>query len=187
MRHLLLWLTLITLFCLSDNVLAKENPKVRFVTTDGDLVIELYPNLAPKTVENFLFYVNERRYNHTIFHRVIEGFVVQGGGYKDGMKEIDVEDEIELEADNGLLNERGTIAMARHSKPDSATSQFYFNMRHNANLDPSALRPGYTVFGKVVEGLETLDFISIVETINAGKWQDIPKYPVILIKAEVVQ
>ena len=180
--------TLITgwLLCVASLAIA-DNPRVKFVTTDGDMVVELFEKEAPKTVANFLFYVNEGRYNHTLFHRVIEGFVVQGGGYQDGMKEIDTEDPIDLETSETIKNKRGTIAMARHSKPKSATSQFFFNLSDNQNLDKTAIKDGYAVFGKIVEGLETVDYISIVETINTDDWQDIPKFPVILIKAEVIE
>jgi len=169
--------------CLPVSSPADQNPRVKLVTTDGDVVIELYVKQAPVTTENFLFYVREGRYDHTIFHRIIEGFVIQGGGYQDGLNEIDVEEPIKSEASNGLKNLRGTVAMARHRDVNSATSQFFFNLKDNASLDTNGSKTGYTVFGRVVDGLETLDYMSIVETIDSGDWKNIPKYPVTLIKA----
>jgi len=186
-RHLLKWCLAVLITASSTTVYAEDNPRVKMVTTDGDIVIELFAKEAPISTENFLFYVREQRYDHTIFHRIIEGYVIQGGGYRDGLRKIEVEEPIKSETENGLKNTRGTIAMARHSNINSATSQFFFNLKDNSGLDSNESRTGYTVFGKVVEGLETLDYMAIVETIDSGNWKDVPKYPITLIKAEEIK
>jgi cyclophilin family peptidyl-prolyl cis-trans isomerase len=142
---------------------AADNPRVRFVTSMGDFVVELYPDKAPRTVANFMQYVRGAFYDDTIFHRVVRGFVIQGGGYTaDGQAKPTGEPVIN-ESDNGLSNLAGTIAMARAEDPDSATSQFFINTADNVRLDAHDGQPGYTVFGKVVEGMDVIQKIDAVE------------------------
>jgi peptidyl-prolyl cis-trans isomerase A (cyclophilin A) len=167
-------------------------PRVRLVTSMGEIVVELDREAAPRSVSNFLRYVDDGFYNGTIFHRVIADFVVQGGGFLPGLEQKETRDPIPLEADNGLRNDRGTIAMARTSNPDSATSQFYFNVKDNDTLNPNSANPGYTVFGEIVEGLEVMDEISMVATgtvlsPDAGQLTDVPVDDVVLQRAERVK
>ena len=142
-----------------------DNPNVELQTSEGRMVLELYPEKAPKTVENFLAYVQAGHYDSTIFHRVISGFMIQGGGYDKDLGERDTRAPILNEADNGLRNERGAIAMARTGDPHSATAQFFINHRTNPFLDHTGKNPrgwGYAVFGLLVEGEEVLDAIAAV-------------------------
>ncbi len=148
--------------------------RVRIETTMGNITVELFDEDAPLTVENFLAYVDDGFYTNTIFHRVIAGFVVQGGGFLTGMTPKTTNDPVPSEADNGLLNERGTVAMARTSNPDSATSQFYFNLIDNDFLDASDSNAGYTVFGQVLTGLSVIDRIATVETGTVEGYEDVP-------------
>jgi len=160
-------------------------PRVAFETSKGKIVIELYPDKAPKTVDNFLKYVKAGHYDGTIFHRVIPGFMVQGGGFTPDMKQKATRPPIPNEADNGLTNDRGTVAMARTSDPNSASSQFFVNVVDNGFLNFKAKTAqgwGYTVFGKVVEGMEVADAIAAVKT----KAQDVPVEPIVVKKARVV-
>ena len=143
-------------------------PRVRFVTTMGEFVMELEPKLAPKTVSNFLQYVRDDFYIGLAFHRVIPDFVVQGGGFTPLMQQADTRPAIQLEADNGLKNVRGSVAMARQTAADSATSQFYVNLADNTSLDHTPTNDGFTVFGRVVEGMDVIDAISLVSTSNRG-------------------
>jgi len=139
--------------------------KVLLKTNKGDITLSLDSDKAPKSVANFLEYVKSGHYDGTIFHRVIDNFMIQGGGMTPGMKQKSTGAEIENEANNGLKNERGTIAMARRSDADSATSQFFFNVVDNTSLDyQSAANPGYAVFGRIISGLPTLDAINVVPT-----------------------
>ena len=162
-------------------------PRVRLSTSFGDIVVELNETKAPKTVQNFLRYVDDNFYDGTIFHRVIPGFVVQGGGFTPGLNQKNTRDPIKSEADNGLKNTRGTIAMARTSNPDSATSQFYFNLADNTQLDHTDTNPGYTVFGRVLEGMDVVDRISHVPTGAVGPFgAEAPLTPVVLRRATVV-
>jgi peptidyl-prolyl cis-trans isomerase A (cyclophilin A) len=161
-----------------------ENPRVELATVHGSIIIELDPQAAPVSVENFLYYVNAGYYSDTIFHRVIPGFMVQGGGF--GINEKTKEGTISAivnEAGNGLPNLRGTIAMARTSNPDSATAQFFINHQDNPFLDKSASGAGYAVFGKVIEGMDIVDRITEVPTKTKGMYRDWPAEPVILYKA----
>lgn len=164
-------------------------PVVRLKTNMGDIVLELYPDKAPRTVENFLQYVRSDFYDSTIFHRVIDGFMIQGGGFTQDFEKKPARRPIKNEADNGLKNETGTVAMARTSDPHSATSQFFINVADNAFLNHTARTPqgwGYTVFGKVIEGMEVVEKISHVETGAAGPLtQDAPQSPVIIEQASV--
>jgi cyclophilin family peptidyl-prolyl cis-trans isomerase len=163
---------------------ADKNPVVIVDTSLGKIKIELYQDKAPNTVKNFLGYVDDKFYDGTIFHRVIADFMVQGGGFEPGMKEKATKEPIKNESDNGLSNERGTIAMARTSKPDSATAQFYINVKNNANLDraKAADQVGYCVFGRVVdkESLEVVDKIKGVRTEMKGAFGDVPSEDVVI-------
>ena len=155
----------------------------------GDLVIELDAEKAPLTAENFLQYVRDGFYDDTVFHRVIDGFMVQGGGFEPGMKQKPVRAPIKNEAGNGLKNDAYTVAMARTSDPHSATAQFFFNVVNNNFLNFRAANAdgfGYCVFGKVVEGRDVIDKIKAVPTGNRGFHQDVPAEDVVIKKAEVV-
>jgi peptidyl-prolyl cis-trans isomerase A (cyclophilin A) len=163
--------------------------KVRLATNSGDIVVQLDHEKAPKTTDNFLQYVRAGHYDGTIFHRVIENFMIQGGGYKEDLSEKPTRPPIPLESRNGLSNARGTLAMARTSAPDSATSQFFVNVTDNSFLD-QARSPdgnGYAVFGKVVEGMDVVDKIRRVPTQASGPHTNAPVTPVIIRKATVEQ
>lgn len=163
---------------------APAHPEVKFVTTEGDFVVRLDPQRAPLTVKNFLRYVRSGFYDGTIFHRVIPGFVIQGGGYTAKYREKKTLKPIPNESGNGLSNVRGSIAMAREPAPDSATSQFYINLADNKQLDPQPDRWGYAVFGKVVSGMKVVDKIASVPTGPAGPFaRNAPQTPVIVTKA----
>ncbi len=159
-----------------------KNPVVVMDTSLGKVKIELYPSLAPITVKNFLKYVDDKFYDGTIFHRVIPTFMVQGGGFLPGMKEKDTRANIKNEAYNGLSNKRGTIAMARLSDPDTASSQFFINVNDNLPLDKldDRFMNGYTVFGKVIDGLDVVDKIKAVETGTVGRFEDVPVKSVVI-------
>ena len=165
-------------------------PAVILKTSVGEIEIELFPDKAPESVKNFLAYVDEGFYDGTIFHRVIKDFMIQGGGFDKGMKEKGTKNPpIKNEADNGLKNERGTVAMARTSVVDSATAQFFINTVSNGFLDHRSKTPqgyGYAVFGKVIEGMDVVDKIRAVPTGSSGMHQDVPKQPVVILKATVV-
>jgi peptidyl-prolyl cis-trans isomerase A (cyclophilin A) len=169
---------------LSLPVLAQN---VRLATTMGDIVVELDPAKAPKTVDNFLQYVKAGHYDGTVFHRVIDGFMIQGGGMTPDMKEKSTRAPIPLESRNGLANRRGTIAMARTMDPNSATAQFFINVGDNAFLDQPNARDGngYAVFGRVVQGMDVVDKIKTVPTGNKGPHQNVPEQPVIIKKASL--
>ncbi len=161
---------------------------IKLHTNFGVIALELDAEKAPETVKNFLTYAEAGHYDNTIFHRVIDGFMIQGGGFGPGMKEKKTRSPIKNEADNGLKNERYTIAMARTSDPHSASAQFFINVADNAFLDfkmPSGNGWGYCVFGKVIEGSEVVDKIKGVKTGNAGFHQDVPKEDVIIERAEI--
>lgn len=165
------------------------NPMVEMRTSLGTMKIELYPDKAPKTVENFLQYAREGFYDGTVFHRVISGFMIQGGGFTPDMSEKETRAPIENEASNGLKNVRGSIAMARTGDPHSASSQFFINTVDNPGLDFTAETVqgfGYAVFGQVVEGLETLDAIKKVSTGSRGGHDDVPADPVVIESVRVL-
>lgn len=167
---------------------AQAAERVKFQTTLGDFVVELNPQKAPKTVANFLQYVSAKQYDGTIFHRVIDGFMVQGGGFSTDMREKPTRAPIVLEADNGLKNDRGTIAMARTGNPNSATAQFFINLVDNNGLNaPSPDGHGYAVFGKVVSGMETIDKMRAVPTGNRGMFQDVPVTPIVITAATLLK
>jgi peptidyl-prolyl cis-trans isomerase A (cyclophilin A) len=168
----------------SGTVAAKGNPMVLISTSKGDIKVELYPDKAPETVKNFLAYVNAGYYDGTIFHRVIKGFMIQGGGLTADMKDKREGQRapIKNEAANGLKNDTGTIAMARTAAPDSATSQFFINVANNDALNKATGRDGYAVFGKVVEGMDVVKKIEAASTTSKGMHQDVPA-EVITIKS----
>ncbi|MGL5252390.1 MAG: peptidylprolyl isomerase [Moraxella sp.] len=167
-----------------------DMPYVELETSMGNIVIELNAEKAPATVANFIDYVNSGHYDGTIFHRVIDGFMIQGGGMDANMKEKSTKAPIQNEADNGLKNEVGTIAMARTSDPHSATSQFFINVKDNSFLNFSGKNPqgwGYAVFGKVTAGMDVVNKIKGVPTGKYGFHADVPSTPVVIIHAKVVE
>ena len=164
-----------------DSNAAGPNPQVLMKTSLGEIVIELYPEKSPKSVANFLQYVDDGFYSGLIFHRVIGNFMIQGGGFDKDMKQKTPRGTIPLESRNGLKNDAGTLAMARTSVPDSATSQLFINTVDNASLNhPSPDGNGYAVFGKVVEGMDTVEKIAKVKTGRNGPHGDVPTEPVLI-------
>ena len=162
---------------------------VKLITNHGDIVIELDAETAPESAKNFISYVEAGHYNNTVFHRVINGFMIQGGGFEPGMKQKPTGAPIKNEADNGLKNEAGTIAMARTQDPNSATAQFFINVADNDFLNyrsPDVQGWGYCVFGRVSEGMDIVDKIKSVKTGTSGFHQDVPKEDVIIQSAEVI-
>jgi cyclophilin family peptidyl-prolyl cis-trans isomerase len=190
LRILLLALT--ALACASPALAA--DPRVELKTNRGVIVLELYPEKAPKTVANFLQYVKDGHYNGTTFHRVIDGFMVQGGGFDKEMRQKPttrppVPNEADIGMKAGLKNDNGTIAMARTSDPHSATAQFFINVKNNDFLnyrEPTAQGYGYTVFGKVVTGMDIVDKIAKSPTGNAGQHQNVPREPIVIESASVL-
>ena len=163
------------------------DPQVDLKTSHGNIRLELYPAKAPKTVENFLRYVRDGHYNGTIFHRVIPGFMVQGGGMTANMAQKPTRAPVPIESKNGLKNELGSVAMARTNDPNSATAQFFINVKANSFLDyPGQDGHGYTVFGKVVDGMDVVNKIVGVPTGNQGMHQNVPRTPVVIESASVV-
>lgn len=165
------------------------NPRIKLSTNHGDIILELDAEKAPLTVENFVKYVLDGHYNGTVFHRVIDGFMIQGGGMEPGMRQKPTRDPITNEADNGLRNAPYTIAMARTSDPHSASAQFFINVADNDFLNftaPTRQGWGYAVFGKVVEGTEVVDSIKRVKTGRSGMHQDVPLEDVLITSAEVL-
>jgi peptidyl-prolyl cis-trans isomerase A (cyclophilin A) len=191
MRKLFASLVLIA-SCLASQA-AIAGPKVEFKTTLGNFVVELDDVKAPKTTANFLKYVNSGFYNGTIFHRVIDGFMIQGGGFTPDLVQKSTDAPVASESQNGLKNNVYTIAMARTSDPDSATSQFFINVNNNQALDyPNAMGNGYTVFGRVISGTQTIDAIRKVPTMVApapriGRMADVPTKTVIIESATVLK
>ena len=164
-----------------------QNPIVTFTMENGDVIkAELYPETAPNTVNNFISLINRNFYDGLIFHRVIRGFMIQGGGFTEQMQQKKPNPPIKNEADNGLRNTRGTIAMARTADKDSATSQFFINVADNAFLDHGQRDFGYAVFGKVVKGMDVADKISQVPTHDVGPYQNVPSKPVVILSAKVL-
>lgn len=174
----------------SISQIESSNSMVKFSTSLGDVLIEMYPEKAPVTVKNFLQYVEDGFYDGTIFHRVIPGFVVQGGGMQSGMVQKTTRDPIKNEADNGLKNLVGSLSMARTNDPDSASSQFFINLKNNEFLDHTAKTPqgwGYAVFAAVTEGMHVVEKMAGVTTTSIGGHQDVPVEDVVIIKAEIVE
>ena len=164
---------------------ASENyPQIEIVTTSGTIVVELDRNRAPKTVENFLNYVESGAYIGTIFHRVIPGFVIQTGGYDVNLDEIETLSEIINESGNGLKNQRMSLGMARTNEPHSASSQFYINLSDNFSLDPMPTRWGYAVFGDVIDGFSVVDGIASNATQSTKGFQDVPVAPIIILEVK---
>lgn len=171
----------------ATQALAAEPVPVRMKTSLGEIRLELYPDKAPATVQNFLDYANSGFYDGTIFHRVIATFMIQGGGFTPDMQKKPTREPIANEANNGLSNLRGTIAMARMPQPHSATSQFFINVQNNVNLDYRGEREwGYAVFGQVTAGMEVVDAIRFVETTRKGQYSDVPVEPVVIEEVRVI-
>jgi peptidyl-prolyl cis-trans isomerase A (cyclophilin A) len=164
---------------------AAQAQKVKLATSAGDIVVQLDAAKAPKSVENFLQYVKDGHYNGTVFHRVIENFMIQGGGMTEDLKQKPVRAPIALESRNGLTNDRGTLAMARTNDPNSATAQFFINVKDNEFLNAAKSQDGngYTVFGKVVAGMEVVDKIRGLPTGNKGSYQNVPVEPITIKSA----
>ena len=166
-----------------STIIAVAAPSVEFQTNQGNFTIELYPEKAPKTVANFLQYIKDGFYENTIFHRVINHFMIQGGGFERDLSEKSTRAAIANEAGNGLLNQTGTVAMARTADPDSATAQFFVNLIDNQFLDyvgPDPDQIGYCVFGKVTSGIEVIQKIGLTQTNTVGRYSDVPVKPVII-------
>ncbi len=184
------WYALVVLpmFFAMGPAIAGETVKVQFETSKGNIIIELFSDKAPKSVENFLHYVDSGHYDGLIFHRVMPGFMIQGGGFQPGMQERSPErDSILNEADNGLLNKRGSLAMARTADPHSASAQFFINVADNELLNHSAKTPrgwGYAVFGQVSAGMEVADAIVATPTGQAGPHKNVPKEDIIILSAK---
>jgi cyclophilin family peptidyl-prolyl cis-trans isomerase len=182
------WLSSLALLSLSAGLACAANPVVVVKTSLGSFKIELDQSKAPKTVENFLKYVDDKFYDGTIFHRVIgkpnsrDDFMIQGGGFEPGMKEKKTREAIKNESDNGLSNKKYSVAMARTSEPDSATAQFYVNVADNDFLDRANARDkvGYCVFGKVIEGMDVVDKIKAVEVETKGRFEKVPTKDVVI-------
>lgn len=164
----------------ASNLFAADNPHVVINTSFGEVELELNAEKAPISVENFLGYVDAGSYNGTIFHRVIPGFMVQGGGFNSNMQQKPTNKSIENEAGNGLRNDRGTVAMARTQAPHSATMQFFINHANNDFLNQSSRDFGYAVFAKVVRGMDVVDQIAQVRTVNKGGHQNVPTDPILI-------
>ncbi|MGB2376897.1 MAG: peptidylprolyl isomerase [Luminiphilus sp.] len=183
----------LSLIVLSSSALA-ENPIVKLETSEGDITVVLFADKSPKTVDNFLAHVDEGFYENTIFHRVIDNFMVQGGGFDVDLKQKKTERKVINESKNRVHNDRGTLAMARTNDPDSAGSQFFINQRNNPRLDWTPFKPGYTVFGEVITGMRIVDFIASTPTGNAvGKTdkgqmplQNVPLDPIVLLRVKRV-
>lgn len=185
-RTLVTFVALCSLSAMIPAALAAAGPHVMLTTTAGNIELELDSKKAPISTKNFVDYVNSGYYNNTIFHRVIPGFMVQGGGFTADMQQKTTNASIKNEADNGLRNLRGTISMARTADQDSATSQFFLNVADNAFLDHGQRDFGYAVFGKVVKGMEVVDKISQVPTSNVGPYQNVPSKPIVILSAKVL-
>ena len=184
MKYTLKLFFIFLLSFLSINVFAEKNVQFVINTSKGNIVIETYPEKAPITVKNFESYVNKGFYNATIFHRVIDGFMIQGGGFTKDMSQKQTDAPIKNEADNGLKNVKYSVAMARTQDPDSASSQFFINVNDNNFLDfPGQDGSGYCVFGKVIEGQDVVDKIAKVSTGSANGHQDVPNENVIIEEA----
>jgi len=177
--------------CLAGSAWAADAPRVKFVTSAGDFVVEVYPDKTPKTAENFLQYVRDKHYDGTIFHRVIDRFMIQGGGFDKNMAQKETRAPVPLEAQQayarGLRNQVGTLAMARTNDPDSASAQFFINVADNGFLDPKPGSPGYTVFGRVVSGMDVVNKIKGVPTGTSGMYSDVPVTPVVIQSATIVK
>ena len=187
MKAALNLIKLLFVFLLFSPLAHAANPIVEFETNQGNFKIELYPDKAPKTVSNFLYYVDNGFYKETIFHRVISNFMIQGGGFTREMSEKKTQPPIANESNNGLLNSAGTVAMARTNDPNSATAQFFINLIDNNFLNYTSPEPssvGYCVFGKIIEGMNVVHKIGQLPTGNSRGFSDVPIRPVIIINAK---
>ena len=188
------WLALVAMISIGLSPASSANPMVKIETSAGDIVLRLYADKSPKTVENFLGYVERKHYDGTLFHRVIEGFMIQGGGFDVDLKQKVAEQKVVNESKNRLHNTRGTIAMARLSDPDSASAQFFINHKDNERLDWTPFKPGYTVFGKVVTGMRVVDYIAstptgdAIATLEKGQapLRNVPLEPIIIERISLV-
>jgi cyclophilin family peptidyl-prolyl cis-trans isomerase len=180
-------LCFVALGMVAANGARAANPVVEMETNMGTIKIELFEDKAPVTVKNFLAYVKDKHYDGLIFHRVIDGFMIQGGGFDPKMVQKKTKDPIKNESDNKLSNLRGTIAMARTSDPDSATAQFYINVKDNKGLDGAEGKPGYAVFGRVTEGMDVVDKIKAVKTGTKMGFSDVPNEDVVIKSVKLVE
>ncbi|PPD31839.1 MAG: peptidylprolyl isomerase [Methylomonas sp.] len=193
MRKIFVYLMLFlfsTLSFATENKMSDTQTKVKMTTSQGAFVIQLDHVKAPVSAANFVDYVKSGFYNGTIFHRVIPGFMAQGGGFDSSFAQKDTKAPIKNEADNGLKNKRGTLAMARTNDPNSATAQFFINYKDNGFLDHTSPTPsgwGYAVFGEVIEGMDIVDEMAKQPTGNRGMHQDVPKTDIVIEKAEVIE
>jgi peptidyl-prolyl cis-trans isomerase B (cyclophilin B) len=193
MRKIFVYLMLFlfsTLSFATENKMSDTQTKVKMTTSQGAFVIQLDHVKAPVSADNFVDYVKSGFYNGTIFHRVIPGFMAQGGGFDSSFAQKDTKAPIKNEADNGLKNKRGTLAMARTNDPNSATAQFFINYKDNGFLDHTSPTPsgwGYAVFGEVIEGMDIVDEMAKQPTGNRGMHQDVPKTDIVIEKAEVIE
>jgi len=182
-----LLITFITcLWTLPQSIASENYPQVEMVTSSGTFVLELDRNRAPVTVENFLSYVKDGFYKDTVFHRVIEGFVIQAGGYTKDFEEKETKPEIINESGNGLKNQRMSIGMARNNLPHTGSSQFYINLINNNRLDPMPTRWGYAVFGDVIDGMDVVDAIGHSATESKQGLQNVPMAPIIILEARII-
>jgi len=170
----------------SNNQMSTKNPQVKIETSAGDITLELYPDKAPITVANFLSYVQDGTYENTVFHRVISGFMIQGGGFTTNGQEKPTKSPIKLESNNGLKNDAGTIAMARTNVADSATDQFFINTVNNNFLNYAPNNPGYAVFGKVISGMDVVKKIEATQTTTKNRMEDWPVNDIVIKKVSVV-
>ena len=193
MRNTLVYLMLFlfsTLSFATEKQMPDTQTKIKLTTTLGAIVIQLDNAKAPVSAANFADYVKQGFYNGTIFHRVIPGFMAQGGGFDSSFEQKTTQAPIKNEADNGLKNKRGTLAMARTNDPNSATAQFFINLKDNGFLDHTSPTPsgwGYAVFGEVIEGMEVVDAMAKQPTGNRGGHQDVPKTDIVIEKAEIIE
>jgi peptidyl-prolyl cis-trans isomerase A (cyclophilin A) len=186
--HALLFIAIITSSSLLSSTALAANPILTFETNRGNFIVELYPEKAPKTVANFIRYVNAGFYKDTIFHRVISGFMIQGGGFTSAMVEKETQAPVENEANNGMVNDVGAMAMARTSDPNSATAQFFINLGNNQTLNyqgDDAQLIGYCVFGRVVKGMDVVRDIGVTPTGNLGPFSDVPKSAVVVYQVKL--
>ena len=193
MRKIFVYLMLFlfsTLSFATENKMSDTQTKVKMTTSQGAFVIQVDHVKAPVSAANFVEYVKSGFYNGTIFHRVIPGFMAQGGGFDSSFAQKDTKTPIKNEADNGLKNKRGTLAMARTNDPNSATAQFFINYKDNGFLDHTSPTPsgwGYAVFGEVIEGMDVVDEMAKQPTGNRGMHQDVPKTDIVIEKAEIIE
>lgn len=186
-RRTLQYVATVALLAAAGAAAADDAPRVRLETTMGDIVLELLPDRAPASVDNFLRLVDDDFYDGLIFHRVVAGFVIQAGGYDVGMNYREPPGTVVNEAGNGLVNARGSVAMARLDDPDSADAQFFINVKDNDHLNAGPGKPGYTVFGRVVEGMDVVTEIELVDTTRKAGMAGVPERPIVIERASRVE